>query len=210
MGGSWGSLLALCYAIRHPASVAGMIIRGIFLGRQWEIDWIHGPDGAALIYPDEYEKYKAPVVDADDSVAAYNALLNGPDSERAKEVARAWARWEGFMMTLFPDPEAVSAMTEDNSALSIACIESHFTHHKFFLDHDEFVLDNAHVIADIPCRIIHGRYDTICPPASAWELHKAMPLSRLDLIEDGAHSPLDGGMTPALVAASDQFRDLGL
>lgn len=214
MGGSWGSLLALCYAIEHPDRVAGMIIRGIFLGRQWEIDWIHGPDGAALIYPDEYLKYKSPVGDAADSVAAYNALLNGPDSDSTLELvsswARSWARWEGFMMTLFPDPEAVDAMTSEHSALSIARIECFFTHHKFFLEQDNHVLDNAAVIAHIPCRIVHGRYDTICPPASAWQLNQALPLSRLDLIEDGAHSPTDGGMTAALVAASDEFRNIDL
>ena len=77
MGGSWGSLLALCYAIKHSSSVAGMIIRGIFLGRQSEIDWIHGPHGAAMIYPDEWEKYKAPIQDATDNVAAYCELLRG-------------------------------------------------------------------------------------------------------------------------------------
>jgi proline iminopeptidase len=210
MGGSWGSLLTLCYAIKHPDRVAGMIIRGIFLGRQSEIDWIHKPNGAALIYPDEWEKYTAPIPDSADNVAAYNSLLNDPDSETSLDTARAWTRWEAFMMTLFPDRDAVQAMTEDQSALSIARIECFFTHHKFFLEQDNFVLDSANTIAHIPCRIIHGRYDTICPPVSAWQLHRALPNSKLALIEDGAHSPTDGGMTAALVAASDEFRDLNL
>lgn len=210
MGGSWGSLLALCYGIRHPASCAGMIIRGIFLGRQAEIDWIHRPHGAARIYPDEWQRYIEPVRNASDYVAAYCELLNSPQQETALAAARSWTRWEASMMNVFPDPEALDDMTQDHSALSIARIESFYTHHNFFLESDNFVLDNAAAMADIPCRIVHGRYDTICPPISAWELHHALPNSTLQLIANGAHSPLDGDMTAALVAAADEFRDQGL
>ncbi len=206
MGGSWGSLLALCYAIRHPDSVAGIIIRGVFLGRQFEIDWIHRPHGAALIYPEEWEKYNAPVHDASDKVAAYCKLLNSDDHSLALAAARSWTRWEASMMNLFPDLEALDEMIGDHSALSIARIESYFTAHNFFLDADNFVLDNVAATADIPCKIIHGRYDTICPPISAWQLHEALPKSELTIVSDGAHSPLDGGMTAKLVKAADEFR----
>ena len=207
MGGSWGSLLALCYAINHPASVAGMIIRGIFLGRRFEIDWIHGPEGAARIYPDEWEKYTALVADAPDIVEAYCELLASEDEATRKAAAKAWTRWEASMVTLLPDPKALEQALADHSALSIARIESHFTANDFFLEDENFVLDNAAVIADIPLCIVHGRYDTICPPVSAWELHKALPHSELTLVPDGAHSPLDGGMTKALVHAADAMRD---
>lgn len=210
MGGSWGSLLALCYAIKYADSVAGMIIRGIFLGRQFEIDWIHGPHGAALIYPDEWERYNAPVERAADNVAAYCDLLNGEDETAALSAAKSWTRWEAAMATLFPDPEALEYMLRDESALSIARIESHFTANNFFLDTDDFVLDNAAVISHIPTRIVHGRYDTICPPISAWELHKALGNSTLILVPDGAHSPVDGGMTRELIRAADEFRDSGI
>ena len=210
MGGSWGSLLALCYAIMHPDSVAGMIIRGIFLGRQFEIDWIHGEHGAALIYPDEWERYSAPVKDAKDKVAAYCRLVNDDNISVAMSAAKSWTRWEGAMNTLFPDPQALDGMLQDDSSLSIARIESHFTAHKFFLEKDNFVLDNARVISHISTRIVQGRYDTICPPVSAWELHKALAESTLTLVPDGAHSPVDGGMTAELINASDEFRDVAL
>lgn len=210
MGGSWGSLLALCYAIRHPDSVAGIIIRGIFLGRQFEIDWLHGEQGAARIYPDEWERYNAPVKDARDNVAAYCELLNGDDIAVAKSAAKSWTRWEASMMNLFPNPKALESMLADDSALSIARIESHFTANKFFLDTDSFVLDNAAVVSHIPTRIVHGRYDIICPPVSAWQLHKALSNSTLTLVPDGAHAPVDGGMTAELVSAADEFRDKAL
>ena len=38
-GGSWGSTLGLTYAIAHPTSVTGLILRGIFLCRSHELDW---------------------------------------------------------------------------------------------------------------------------------------------------------------------------
>ncbi len=210
MGGSWGSLLALCYAIKHPSSVAGIIIRGVFLGRQFEIDWIHGPNGAALVYPDEWERYSAGVNDAEDKVAAYCKLVNDDDPAVTLAAAKAWSRWEGSMNTIFPDAEALDSMLEDNSALSIARIESYYTANNFFLDTDNFVLENAAVISDIPTRIVHGRYDMICPPISAWELHKALAASTLTLVPDGAHSPMDFGMASELVRASDEFRDARL
>ncbi len=210
MGGSWGSILALCYAIQHPDSVAGMIIRGIFLGRQFEIDWLYGSEGAARIYPDEYEKFRAPVGEASDTVAAYCEILNGDDEELALNAARAWARWEGVMNTLFPDEGQLAQMLADNSALSIARIESHFASHNFYVESDNYVLDNADVLSTIPTSIVHGRYDTICPPISAWQLHKALRKSTLKIVPDGAHSPMDPGMAIELVRASDEFRDAGL
>jgi proline iminopeptidase len=208
MGGSWGSLLALCYAIENPASVAAIIIRGIFLGRQSEIDWLHRPNGAALIYPDEWERYDEPVRSATDKVAAYCELLNDKDHDVAVAAARSWTRWEASIMTLFPDPDALEDMLQDHSALAISRIESFYTVNKFFLETDNHVLANAGVISEIPCRIIQGRYDTICPPISAWELHKALPKSELTIVPNGAHSPVDGGMIAELVAAANEFRTL--
>ena len=58
-GGSWGSTLGLTYAIQHPESVKGLILRGIFLCRPKEIQWYY-QNGADQIYPDEWERYSAP------------------------------------------------------------------------------------------------------------------------------------------------------
>ena len=210
MGGSWGSLLALVYAIKHPSSVAGMIIRGIFLGRPEEIEWLHGPDGAARVFPDEWERYQALVPEGADTLQTYVDLLKTSDEEARLEAARAWSRWEFQMVNVFPDEEALQEMLHDPSAVSTAHIESYYTLHDFFMESDNYILDNADVIAHIPTRIVHGRYDTICPPISAWKLDKALPNARLTLVANGAHSPLDGDMTKHLVAAADEFRDMGL
>jgi proline iminopeptidase len=210
MGGSWGSLLAIVYAIAHPDSVTGLIIRGVFLGRPFEIDWLHGGGGAAEIFPDEWERYRAPVSDRPvaDTVAAYVDLLGSEDEGVANAAAAAWTRWEAASMTLIPDPEELEKLINGPTALSIARIESYYTNNGFFLDGDNFVLDNTHKIAHIPCRIVQGRYDIICPMISAWDLHKALPDSELRIVADGSHSPMSSGMVGELVQASEDFKSL--
>lgn len=210
MGGSWGSLLALVYAIKHPTSVAGIIIRGIFLSRPAEIEWLHGPNGAARVHPEEWERYQELVPEGADTVATYCELLKSDDEEFRTAAGRAWSRWEFSMVNVFPDPDGLAEMLADPSAISVAHIESWYTLHNFFIESDNYVLDNVNKIAHIPTRLIHGRYDMICPPISAWELHNALPNSKLTMVPDGAHSPTDGGMTKELVAAADEFRDLGI
>jgi pimeloyl-ACP methyl ester carboxylesterase len=38
-GGSWGSTLALAYAIAHPETVQTLILRGVFLCRRTDVDY---------------------------------------------------------------------------------------------------------------------------------------------------------------------------
>jgi proline iminopeptidase len=210
MGGSWGSTLALCYAIQHPSSVAGLIIRGVFLARPFEVEWLHREGGASRIYPDEWERYLSPIPEGDreDTLAAYYRILTRGEPLEQEEAARAWTRWEAFTMTLLPDPAAVDEMVNDTKALSIGRIECHYTVNNFFMESDNYILENVDRIAEIPCRIVQGRYDTICPVASAWELHKALPNSDLRIVSDGSHSPMDAGMIHELIQASDDFKTL--
>lgn len=210
MGGSWGSLLGVTYAIAHPERVTGLIIRGVFLGRPFEIDWLHGGGGAAELFPDEWERYREPVNDrpVSETVSAYVDLLASNDEDVATAAAAAWTRWEAASMTLVSDPDELKKLISSPAALSIARIESWYTDNGFFLDGDNYVLDNAHTIEHIPCRIVQGRYDIICPMISAWELHKALPKSDLRIVADGSHSPMSPGMIDELVQASEDFKSL--
>ena len=211
MGGSWGSTLGLCYAIAYPESISGLILRGIFLGRRFEITWLHGRDeGACRIFPDEWEKYAAPIPESrrDNTVAAYYELLTGNDENARMGAAMSWTRWEAFTMNLVPNEEAIKKMMKEESAVAISRIECHFTHHNFFLRSDNEILDHVNKIAHIPCRIVQGRHDIICPTQSAWDLHRALPKSDLRIVPDGAHSPMDPGMIHELVLASEDFKSL--
>ena len=70
-GGSWGSTLALAYAQRHPGRVESLILRGIFLLRQAEIDWFY-QQGCSWIYPDAFAAYASviPVAERGNMIAA--------------------------------------------------------------------------------------------------------------------------------------------
>lgn len=211
MGGSWGSTLALCYAIKHPESVAGLIIRGVWLVRPIEIAWLYEGGGVSRVFPDEWEKFRAPVDAAGISgtLAGYYKLLTGSDEGAQLTAARAWSRWECAMATLVPDQSAIALTTEDLPALSKARIECFYAYKKFFMESDNYLLDNVAKISHIPCRIVQGRHDIICPTITAWQLHKALPNSDLRIVADGSHSPMDRGMAAELVQASDDFRSIG-
>jgi proline iminopeptidase len=208
-GGSWGSTLGLCYSISHPQHVKGIILRGIFLARPSETVWSH-KHGMSEIYPDEWERFQSlvPVEKRGDMVKAYYELLTGDDKEVQLKAAHAWDRWESAAMTLYPDPAALEAFDEPHRAISIGRIECAYTYHNFFMKSDDWIIENAHRIRDIPCRLVQGRYDVICPMRAAWDLHKALPKSELHIIHDGAHSPLDPGMVDQLIQASIDFQTL--
>ena len=90
-GGSWGSTLALAYAQAHPAAVTALVLRGIFLVRRWELDWFYQrPDGTGALFPDLWEKFLAPIPEAErgDMVAAYYRRLTSADSALRAEFAR--------------------------------------------------------------------------------------------------------------------------
>ncbi len=205
-GGSWGSTLALAYAQTHPGPVEALVLRGIFLCRRSEIDWMYGK-GASLMGPDRWEAFLAPIPESErgDLVAAYHRRLTGSDREEMLRCARAWSLWESSMLSLVPDPARDAHFAEDSFALAFARIECHYFANDSFLDPDTQLLDNAGRLEGIPGRIVHGRHDALTLPASAWELHRAWPGSRLEFVEDAAHAVTEPGIAKALVAAIGSF-----
>ena len=208
-GGSWGSTLALAYAISNPTSVAGLILRGVFLARPAETDWLH-KFGASEIWPDAWELFSGyiPQSERNDLVAAYYRRLTSESEAIRVEAARNWARWEASTMCLIQDSAAIAEMAESDTAQSIGRIECHFTHNGFFMKTPNYLLENVNAIRDIPCRIVQGRYDIICPTRSAWDLHRLLPKSELHIVAEGAHSPLEGPMAAELVGATEDFKTL--
>ena len=204
-GGSWGSTLALAYAQAHRAQVSELVLRGIFTIRKAEIDWYY-QQGASRIYPDKWERFVAPVPEAErgDMVGAYRRLLTGDDRASRIAAARAWSVWEGETIRLLPDAALSATHDADDFALAFARIENHYFTHRGWLD-DGQLIANAAILADIPGVIIHGRYDMACPAETAWALHKAWPQARFELIEGAGHAYNEPGILDALIRATDGF-----
>ena len=161
-GGSWGSTLALCYAIAHPQRVAGLVLRGVYLGRESENRWLF-QEGASWYFPEAWQDYLAPIPPAEhgDLIAAYRRRLTDPDPAVHLPAAQAWAGWESAIVRLIP--KAHPEKEDPLSNLAIARLENHYIVHGMFYPNDNYILDHAPAIRHIPCRIVHGRYDLGLP-----------------------------------------------
>ncbi len=209
-GGSWGSTLALVYAIEHPERVTGLILRGIFLGRQEDIDWSFRK-GVDAFFPKEYEDYLAPLSPEDRAqqrvVEGYYKLLTSPEQEIRENAARAWGSWEGSLITLLPDREVMTEFGSPELAVALARLECHYFVNHLFLPRDNYILENADKIAHIPAIIVHGRYDMDCRLSSAYELHQSLPKSELRIMEASGHSSGEPKIGEALIQAADDALD---
>ena len=208
-GGSWGSTLALAYAETHPERVNGLVLRGIFLGRQNEARWFYeDSQGASAIFPDNWEDFLRviPKAERGDMIGAYYRRLTSTDEATRQEAARAWSIWESSALRLLPDQELIDEFSEPEKAVALARIECHYFTNNCFFETDNYLLEHVDRICHIPAVIVHGRYDIICPLMSAWELHRAWPEATLNIIPDAGHATSEPGITDALVRATDGFR----
>ena len=205
-GGSWGSTLALAYAQRHPERVTELVLRGIFLMRRFELEWFY-QRGASQLFPDAFERYLQPIPPEErgDLIAAYHRRLTGVDAAQRLEAARAWSMWEGSTVYLQPRPEHVAYTGSDDFALAFARIECHYFFHGGFLESEQQLLEGVGPIRDIPCVIVQGRYDVVCPMVSAWELSQAWPEADLRVVEGAGHAAYEPGTVHELVEATDRF-----
>jgi proline iminopeptidase len=207
-GGSWGATLALAYAETHPERVTELVLRGIFLGREREVRWLYEEGGAGRFFPDRWEEYLAPIPAGErgDLVGAYHRRLTGPDTAERAACARAWSVWEGSISRLQADEEEVRKFAEPEFSLAFARIESHYFVNRCFLESDGQLLDGVERLRSIPGIIVQGRYDVVCPPETAWELHRRWPGSELVIVPDAGHAASEPGIVDALVRATDRFR----
>lgn len=204
-GGSWGSTLALCYAIKNPKHVEAMILRGVFLCRKQDIHWFY-QDGASRIFPNEFEEFKnhIPAYKRDNLLKAYYDLLTGSDELAKMSAAKYWSGWEAVCSTLEKCEKNEKHFTEAHVALSMARIETHYFMNNIFLA-ENYILDNISKVQDIPGIIVHGRYDIVCPLDNATALHAAWPKSELHIVRTAGHSTKEPGIVNALVHATNQF-----
>ena len=200
-GGSWGSTLALAYAIAHPERVAGLILRGIFLGTRAEVDWFLYDMGR--FFPEAHAEFMnfLTAEERQDVLLSYHEKLTDPQPLVHQPAAERWASYETSCSTLRAGVRRVSG----RSALSMSRLEAHYFINDCFLPPDH-ILSNIGVIKHLPARIIQGRHDVICPPFTAHRLAEAWGRNAtLRLIDDAGHSTFENGIAHALLAALDEF-----
>lgn len=196
-GGSWSSTLALAYAQRHPERATELVLWGVTTGRRSEFDW-RFRGGVATFLPEQWERLRAGADAAGDVVDAYARLLGDPDPSVHRPAARAWCEWETATLG-----DAGDRFRDPAFALAYARIVTHYVRHDAWLEDGE-LLRGAAALAGTPGVLVAARGDLPALLDNALVLKGAWPAADLVVVE-GAHSPGDGAMAAALVAATDRF-----
>ena len=205
LGGSWGSTLALAYAQTYPSRVSGLILRGVYLLTEAELNWYY-QFGVSEIFPDKWEAFQAPI-SADeryDMISAYRRRLICDDTSIQIEAATAWSVWEGGTISLLPSADQTAEFSDVHFAIAFARIENHYFVHRAWLEENQ-LLNNAGKLRGIPGAIVHGRYDMPCPARSAYELHKVWPDAEFRLVEGAGHAYNEPGILDQLIRATDRL-----
>ncbi|OKL57334.1 hypothetical protein UA08_07456 [Talaromyces atroroseus] len=210
-GGSWGSALALLYAQEYPQYVGSLVLRGICTVRKAELEWSRGSAGAARIYPDAYQKFLSFLsgVEREDPIKSYYKHLLSSDRDTRVAAAREWNRWDLTIGSLAPSHEAFSKLDDEKWLLTHATLEAHYFAHGAWIEDGQILRpQNVDKIRHIPATLIQGRYDIICAPRTAWDLHQAWPESRLIWVAAAGHSAKEPGIEEKLIEACDGYADL--
>ncbi|MFF2526863.1 prolyl aminopeptidase [Streptomyces liangshanensis] len=210
-GGSWGSTLILAYAERHPGRVSEIVISSVTTTRRSEIDWLYR--GAGQIFPEEWERFRDGVPedgrkggDLFELLAAYGRLAEDPDPAVRERATADWCAWEDAVLSQEPHGSAHPYSDRPPAARqALVRICAHYFSHAAWLEEGALLRD-AHQLAGIPGVLVHGRFDLAGPLVTAWELARAWPDARLEIVEDAGHK---GSATERLAvrAALDGFAD---
>lgn len=204
-GGSWGSTLALAYAQAYPDPITELVLRGIFLCRPQELDWFFYQ--VKHFFPDAWDKFASFLPDEErkNILSGYRKRIFSDDKTTALIAATNWSNFEADIMSLIPTAPGTAIPTPDDEAtIGRARVQLHYLSNNGFIDGQE-ILNHIDVIRQIPTKIIQGRYDMVCPPYTAYELHKAWPEAEFTMVPDAGHSAMEPGIISALMSAVKSF-----
>ena len=201
-GGSWGSTLSLVYAQTHRNRVLGLIVRGVFFGTPEENRWLW-QEGLSRFNPEAYERYRAlvPVEQQDQILSTYYQMMTSGDADLRNRASYEMMRWEEAGFTI--QDHEVPVMTED-FAWHQGLLEAHYCVHNCFIE-DRPIANHLSVLTGMPVYIVNGHYDLLCPPAKAYQLHRALPESHLAVVDRAGHASKEPAMVNALVSATDDM-----
>lgn len=206
-GGSWGSTLSLAYAQAHPSACASLILRGLSFFSKAEVDWFIR--GMGLFHPEAHRAFLE-LLDPDqraDPLSGYLERLNAPDAQGQLDAARAWCAYEAACSTLAPNPALAAFVSAPEIALPMARLEAHYLSNGAFLKPGS-LLAGIESVRHIPCTLVHGRHDVICPPGlSVDPFRQAWPEAEVVIVPDAGHSGNEPALLRALVTAIESHAE---
>jgi proline iminopeptidase len=204
-GGSWGSALTLLYTQKYSEYVLGMVIRGVFLARQKDLDWF-AKEGAGRIFPELWQQLlvSVPVHSRSELVKGLYDVVFGQDQVSQRRAAKAWINWGGqvALMDDFQDEDKPVHVTE--KMVQQVQMEMHYAHNKYFIAENQ-ILNACDILQEIPAIIVHGRNDLVCPMEAGMSLHKVLPKAEYIVLPNAGHIAGGDKMIDALVAATDKM-----
>lgn len=207
-GGSWGATLGLAYAQAHPATVVWLVLRGVFMGTRAELDWFYG-GGAGRFYPDLWARFSEAIPEAerDDLIAAYRRRLFSGNFAQETRFARLWSDWENALATV---ETRLYAEAPVDYARAFARLENHYFSNDCFLAQDGQLLSDLWRMTGVRGTIVQGQFDMICPPVTAFTLHRAWTGSTLRMVPMAGHALSEPGITAELVATMEGLKNAGV
>lgn len=205
-GGSWGATLALVYGISHPDRCSHLVLRGVFLMMQRELDWFYG-GGAGQFWPEPWARFcdLIPQDERHDLIAAYHRRLFSGDLRQETRHAQAWSAWENALASVYSTGSGGQA--PGDYARAFSRLENHYFVNDGFLEEDGWILNNVTRLHGVPGTIVQGRYDMICPPRSAWELAQAWPDADLHMVRNAGHALSEPGISAELVRIMERISE---
>ncbi len=208
-GGSWGSALALAYATQYPKTIKALILRGIFLSRKTELDWFL--DEVKSFFPEAHQTLLnfLPEDKRKNLIESYSELVFSSNIKISAPASIAWNRFEGGLLKLLPQTEENKTPSNEDiqNEIARARVQLHYIKDKCFIDGKK-ILEEVKKLKGIPTTIIQGRYDMVCPPITAYELHQHMPHANFIMVPDAGHSASEPSMTSELIKATNHYRAL--
>lgn len=204
-GGSWGSTLSLLYGETHPDRVLSFVLRGVFLARQKDYEYLFY--GMKDYYPEAWSEMVAAINESEgcDLITVLHQQVMSNDPVTYLKAAHAFMKFDTLCGSILPDKEAVQESDEDDlQTLSVARAYIHYSANQFFMEENQ-LLKNISRITHIPAIIVQGRHDHICPPTGAYELHRRWDKSILWIVPDAAHFSSEPSIAKGLKEAMDQI-----
>ena len=206
-GGSWGSTLALIYAIKNNKNVLGLVLRGIFLGTKDEAYWAFN-NSSKYFYPELIDTIENKFKKNKKEIFLHLGKMLDSKIKKKKIISSIiWEKYERTLSVLNPGKinlNSIKKIKQKNKLPNSPFLEWHYTKNNFFLKNNE-IISKIKKIKKIPTIIIQGRYDLICPPKAAYLLAKNMSNCEIKIIENSGHSASEPNIKNNILKAIEKI-----
>lgn len=197
---SWGSTLALHYALAHPDRVRGIILVAVTTTSPAEVDWI--TEGVGMLYPEAFQAL-CDVVCAHTGwrpgqgrlIDAVASVMAGEDLEARLDVALAWMAWEethiqiGLPVDQLRPVGLCDKPIEEQIAFT-SLVSHYWSHHAALAPGwvpEGGLLAHLKDLQGLPICMVHGRRDVSGPVSTPWALKRELPAAQLHVVESEGH-----------------------